>query len=137
MMPISRHARNILHSPTRSASMTVWSTPPTASRARVALIGNVSFLDANFAVELGIKECYLGHHPDARWWLPNDPDGAHEVSQTPEGHQAHYSIHLIPIPVALPRHIGPDLIPMLVLTTSRSANQICSLPYENNRAYSS
>ncbi|EJD03125.1 uncharacterized protein FOMMEDRAFT_168177, partial [Fomitiporia mediterranea MF3/22] len=78
-MPISRHTRNIRHSPTHSASMTVWSSPPAASRARVSLIGNVTFLETSFAVNSGIQDCYLEHHPDAKWWLPDDPDGAHEA----------------------------------------------------------
>ncbi|KAL5528311.1 hypothetical protein ACEPAF_7447 [Sanghuangporus sanghuang] len=77
-MPISRHTRNIVHSPSHSASMTVWSTPPAASRARVALIGNVTILDTQLAVDSGIQDCYLQQHPDARFWLPDDPDGAHE-----------------------------------------------------------
>ncbi|KAL5507160.1 hypothetical protein ACEPAH_6616 [Sanghuangporus vaninii] len=78
-MPISRHTRNIVHSPSHSASMTVWSTPPAASRARVALIGNVTILDTQLAVDSGIQDCYLQQHPDARFWLPDDPDGAHEA----------------------------------------------------------
>ncbi|KAL5523897.1 hypothetical protein ACEPAG_8070 [Sanghuangporus baumii] len=78
-MPISRHTRNIVHSPSHSASMTVWSTPPAASRARVALIGNVTILDTPLAVDSGIQDCYLQQHPDARFWLPDDPDGAHEA----------------------------------------------------------
>ncbi|KAI5123671.1 hypothetical protein M0805_001700 [Coniferiporia weirii] len=76
-MPISRHTQNILHSPTHSASMTVWSSPPAASKARVSLMGNVTFLDSRFAVDSGIRDCYLRQHPDARWWLPDDPDAAH------------------------------------------------------------
>ena len=62
--------------------MTVWSSPPAASRARVALIGNVTILDTQLAVDSGIQDCYLQQHPDARFWLPDDPDGAHEVSKT-------------------------------------------------------
>ncbi|THH07503.1 hypothetical protein EW145_g3341 [Phellinidium pouzarii] len=76
-MPISRHTQNILHSPTHSASMTVWSSPPAASRARVALMGNVTFLTSQFAIDSGIRDCYLEHHPDAKWWLPDDPDAPH------------------------------------------------------------
>lgn len=81
-MPISRHTRNILHSPSHSASLTVWSSPPGASRARVSLIGNVTFLESSFAVDSGIQDCYLAKHPDAKWWLPDDPDGAHEASES-------------------------------------------------------
>ena len=94
-MPISRHTRNIRNSPSHSASITVWTSPPAASRARVSLIGNVTFLESRFAVDSGIQDCYLGRHPvsshltgivaevehvqDARWWLPDDPDAAHTV----------------------------------------------------------
>lgn len=59
--------------------MTVWTSPPAASRARVSLIGNVTFLSSRFAEESGIKDCYLAAHRDARWWLPDDPDAAHTV----------------------------------------------------------
>ncbi|KAH8119248.1 pyridoxamine 5'-phosphate oxidase-domain-containing protein, partial [Phellopilus nigrolimitatus] len=79
-LPISRHTRNIMHSPSHSASITVGSSPPTASRARVSLMGTVTFLDSRFAVEEGIRDCYLERHPDARWWLPDDPDAAHMAS---------------------------------------------------------
>lgn len=78
-MPISRHTQNIMHSPTHSASISVWSNPPSANRARVALMGNVTFLDTKLAIETGIQDCYLQQHPDAQWWLPGDPDAAHIV----------------------------------------------------------
>jgi hypothetical protein len=44
----------------------------------VALIGNVTVFPEGAAPdEDAIKACYLSRHPDARWWLPGDPDGAH------------------------------------------------------------
>lgn len=24
-----------------------------------------------------LRECYVKYHPDAKWWLPGDPRGAH------------------------------------------------------------
>lgn len=59
--------------------MTVWSTPPAASKARVSLMGNVTMLDADLVAASGIKDCYLKRHPDAKWWLPEDPDAPHIV----------------------------------------------------------
>ncbi|KLO14605.1 hypothetical protein SCHPADRAFT_903139 [Schizopora paradoxa] len=77
LMPISRHSQNILQSPSHAASVTVWSTPPAASKARVSLVGNVTMLDAGLVAASGIQECYLQRHPDAKWWLPEDPDAPH------------------------------------------------------------
>lgn len=80
LMPISRHSQNILRSPSHAASLTVWSTPPAASKARVSLVGNVTVLEASSVVaDPGIKDCYLKRHPDAKWWLPEDPDAPHTV----------------------------------------------------------
>jgi hypothetical protein len=79
-LPISRHSQNILHSPSRAASITVASEHPRASRARVSLIGNVTILSDSDESVPDIKACYLAKHPDARWWLPGDEDGAHLVS---------------------------------------------------------
>ncbi|KZT08331.1 uncharacterized protein LAESUDRAFT_649305 [Laetiporus sulphureus 93-53] len=71
-MPISRHSQNIMASPHRSASISVTGEHPDASRARVALVGNVTiFKDINTAPDLdAIQSCYLAKHPDARRWLP-------------------------------------------------------------------
>ena len=71
-MPISRHSQNILHSPTHAASISIASEHPAASRARVALIGNVTvFTDVNTTPERErIQACYLEKHRDARWWIP-------------------------------------------------------------------
>ncbi|EKM54482.1 uncharacterized protein PHACADRAFT_258359 [Phanerochaete carnosa HHB-10118-sp] len=75
-MPISRHSQNILHSPTHAASISIGPEHPAASRARVALIGNVTiFTDLHSAPERErIEACYVAQHPDARHWLP----GPHE-----------------------------------------------------------
>ncbi|PCH43767.1 hypothetical protein WOLCODRAFT_75371, partial [Wolfiporia cocos MD-104 SS10] len=71
-MPISRHSQNVLGSPSRAASISVADEHPDASRARVALIGNVTiFEDIRSAPNVDtIQQCYLRRHPDARRWLP-------------------------------------------------------------------
>ena len=78
-LPISRHSQNILHSPSHSASVSVWSEPPSASQPRVSLMGNVTLLEDDDGEVQGLKECYLAQHKDARWWLPGDDEGAHLV----------------------------------------------------------
>ncbi|KAI0038783.1 hypothetical protein FA95DRAFT_1505060 [Auriscalpium vulgare] len=75
LLPISRHAQNILHHPAHSASLSVSSDPPDAARARVALMGDVTLLPDAAATD--VKACYLAEHPDAVEWLPGDDDGAH------------------------------------------------------------
>lgn len=79
-MPISRHSQNIMHSLNHAASITVWSSPPAASRARVSLIGNVTVLHDESAGANGIRECYVEKHPDAERWLPENQDAPHQVS---------------------------------------------------------
>lgn len=71
-MPISRHSQNVLHSPGHAASISIGSAHPAASRARVALIGNVTvFQELALTPERErIEACYIAQHPDARWWLP-------------------------------------------------------------------
>lgn len=80
-MPISRHSQNIMRSPTRTASISVWSEPPAANRARVALMGNVTvFQELDSTPDrAAIQQCYLARHPDARRWLPG-PEEPHIVS---------------------------------------------------------
>ena len=71
-LPISRHSQNIVHTEWNSASISVSSDPPAASKARVALMGNVTVfqeLDGTPNRD-GIETCYLAKHPDARRWLP-------------------------------------------------------------------
>ncbi|THH31803.1 hypothetical protein EUX98_g2394 [Antrodiella citrinella] len=72
-MPIARHSKNILASEGRVASITVAHEHPTASRARVSLMGNVTvFYNVDETPEKDmLKSCYLQNHPDARHWLPN------------------------------------------------------------------
>ncbi|KAH7929888.1 hypothetical protein BV22DRAFT_1056143 [Leucogyrophana mollusca] len=79
LMPISRHTQNILRSPGHSASISVSSDRPAASRARVSLMGTVTvFHDARGMPDReAIKLCYLAKHPDASWWLPDDDGAAH------------------------------------------------------------
>ncbi|TFY71559.1 hypothetical protein EVG20_g1445 [Dentipellis fragilis] len=77
LLPISRHSQNILKSPTHAASLSVWTNPPRASRARVSLMGNVTMLDYSDPAGAALRECYLAQHPDARWWVPGDDEGAH------------------------------------------------------------
>ncbi|KAA1470385.1 hypothetical protein DENSPDRAFT_879669 [Dentipellis sp. KUC8613] len=77
LLPISRHSQNILKSSTHAASLSVWTDPPRASRARVSLMGNVTVLDHTDPAGTAMRECYLKQHPDARWWIPGDDDGAH------------------------------------------------------------
>lgn len=45
-------------------------------------MGNVTiFKDGNHIPDADeVRRCYLEKHPDAKWWLPNDDDGAHVVS---------------------------------------------------------
>ncbi|CAL1707611.1 unnamed protein product [Somion occarium] len=71
-LPISRHSQNIIHSPTHSASISIGSEHPTASRPRVSLIGNVTvFNKLDETPNRGeIESCYIAKHPDAKWWLP-------------------------------------------------------------------
>ncbi|KAI0317175.1 pyridoxamine 5'-phosphate oxidase-domain-containing protein [Amylostereum chailletii] len=76
-LPISRHSRNILHSPTRSASISVWSDPPAAAKARVSLMGTVEIMRTDDPDGQTLKECYLNQHPDAVEWIPGDDEGAH------------------------------------------------------------
>jgi len=72
VLPISRHSQNVLHSPTHAASISIGDEHPTASRARVSLLGNITlFQDLNATPDReAIQACYLEKHPDARWWLP-------------------------------------------------------------------
>lgn len=38
------------------------------------------FKDLDAVPELDrVKSCYLAEHPDAKWWLPGDENGAHIV----------------------------------------------------------
>ncbi|KAF9010496.1 pyridoxamine 5'-phosphate oxidase-domain-containing protein [Cyathus striatus] len=78
-LPISRHSKNVLHSSRQSASISVTSEVPAASRPRVSLIGNITvFTNTSAISDLHlIKQCYLEKHPDAKWWLPDDDDAAH------------------------------------------------------------
>ncbi|KAI0344655.1 hypothetical protein BDW22DRAFT_1412427 [Trametopsis cervina] len=77
-MPISRQSQNVLKSPTSSASISILSERPAASRARVSLIGNVTvYKDLETAPDReAIQSCYLEKHPDARIWVPG-PDEPH------------------------------------------------------------
>ncbi|CCM01477.1 uncharacterized protein FIBRA_03531 [Fibroporia radiculosa] len=71
-MPISRHNQNILASPGHSASISVTSEHPDASRARVALLGNVTiFENLETVPDVDVmRSCYVAKHPDARRWVP-------------------------------------------------------------------
>ncbi|KAI0699262.1 pyridoxamine 5'-phosphate oxidase-domain-containing protein [Cytidiella melzeri] len=77
-MPISRHSQNILHSPQGSASISIWSEHPAASRARVSLMGKVTVFGdlGNTPERETIQSCYIEKHPDAKWWIPG-PDEPH------------------------------------------------------------
>ncbi|KAK0195377.1 pyridoxamine 5'-phosphate oxidase-domain-containing protein, partial [Armillaria mellea] len=78
-LPISRHSRNILASPSHLVSISITSELPAAHRPRVSLLGNVTvFTDIEGVDNLTeIKKCYLEKHPDAKRWLPGDDEGAH------------------------------------------------------------
>ncbi|KAK0485763.1 pyridoxamine 5'-phosphate oxidase-domain-containing protein [Armillaria novae-zelandiae] len=78
-LPISRHSRNILASPSHLVSISITSELPAAHKPRVSLLGNVTiFTDIEGVDNLKeIKKCYLEKHPDAKRWLPGDDDGAH------------------------------------------------------------
>ena len=82
VLPVSRHSQNILHSPVHAASITISYQHPAASHARVSLLGHVTVYQDwdNIPEEEAIKACYLGQHPDASRWLPNDDKAAHIVS---------------------------------------------------------
>jgi len=78
LMPISRHTQNILTSAAHSASITVWSSPPSASRARVSLVGNFTVFRNESPSDVDeLRECYLKSHPDAVDWLPENEEGPH------------------------------------------------------------
>ncbi|KAH7909042.1 pyridoxamine 5'-phosphate oxidase-domain-containing protein [Hygrophoropsis aurantiaca] len=79
LMPISRHSQNILKSSNHSASISVWSQRPAASRARVSLMGSVTVFEdpKSMPERQAIEACYLSKHPDASWWLPDTENGAH------------------------------------------------------------
>ncbi|KZT70976.1 hypothetical protein DAEQUDRAFT_724725 [Daedalea quercina L-15889] len=72
LMPISRMSQNILHSDSRSVSISVMDAHPDASRPRVSLIGNVTIFNDVDVIpdEAEIKDCYIAKHPDARRWVP-------------------------------------------------------------------
>ncbi|KAF9454007.1 hypothetical protein P691DRAFT_811793 [Macrolepiota fuliginosa MF-IS2] len=78
-LPISRHSRNILHTPGQATSISITSQRPLASHPRVALIGNVTIFQdiANVPDREFIQQCYLSRHPDAKGWLPDDDEAAH------------------------------------------------------------
>ncbi|KAF8894069.1 pyridoxamine 5'-phosphate oxidase-domain-containing protein [Infundibulicybe gibba] len=77
-LPISRHSQNILHSNSHSASISISSDIPAASRARVSLIGNVTIFKESVAPNVAdIRRCYLKKHPDASRWLPDDEHAPH------------------------------------------------------------
>ena len=80
-LPISRHSKNILHASSHSASISVTSAIPAASRPRVSLLGNITvFTDIhNVPDREAIQGCYLEKHRDAKWWLPDDEGAAHIV----------------------------------------------------------
>jgi len=79
ILPISTHGKNVQHSSTHSASLTITSQNPAASNARVSLIGNITVYEnaQNMSDLLFIRHCYLGKHPDAKSWLPGDDNAAH------------------------------------------------------------
>ena len=60
-----------------AASISVWSSPPSADSARVSLIGNVTIIGQTVADD--IRQCYLDTHPDAADWIPENPDAPHLV----------------------------------------------------------
>ncbi|KIJ46306.1 hypothetical protein M422DRAFT_29406 [Sphaerobolus stellatus SS14] len=77
-LPISRHSRNILASPGHTASISMWHNPsPSADQPRISLMGNVTVLRHESELSPDLKDCYLSEHPDAKWWLPEDPESAH------------------------------------------------------------
>lgn len=80
-LPISRHSKNILHASSHSASISVTSTIPAASRPRVSLLGNITVFTDIHSVpgREAIQGCYLEKHRDAKWWLPDDEGAAHVV----------------------------------------------------------
>jgi hypothetical protein len=96
-LPITRHSYNIMHSQGKEVSISIASPTPFASRPRVSLIGNITiFRDTAEVPDIEeLRQCYLGKHPDAQWWLPGDDDAAHIVSITSRNYrlQAHHSIH--------------------------------------------
>jgi len=88
LMPISRSSQNILHSDTRSVSISVADAQPDASRPRVSLIGNVTVFTDVDAIpdEEEMKTCYVSKHPDARRWIPGpgEPHVAYWARFDPE-----------------------------------------------------
>ncbi|PSR74625.1 hypothetical protein PHLCEN_2v9691 [Hermanssonia centrifuga] len=84
-MPISRHSQNIVRAPGSTASISITHAHPAASRARVALMGNVTIFHEleDTPDRDAIESCYLTKHPDARRWLPG-PEAPHILPGTPE-----------------------------------------------------
>ncbi|KIJ26515.1 hypothetical protein M422DRAFT_55483 [Sphaerobolus stellatus SS14] len=74
-LPISRHSRNIKAAPGHPASISVWHNPnPSADQPRISLMGNVTVLGHEFEIAPELRDCYLSEHPDAKWWLPDEPE---------------------------------------------------------------
>ncbi len=48
-----------------------------ASLPRLSMLGYLEEIPLQEAEETGVVKCYLGVHPDARWWLPGDRHAAH------------------------------------------------------------
>ncbi|KAI0780040.1 pyridoxamine 5'-phosphate oxidase-domain-containing protein [Fomes fomentarius] len=121
-LPISRHSQNVLLSPGRSASISVGSDHPSASKPRVSLIGNVTLFPVveHTPEHNTIQECYLAKHPDARWWLPGprephtvywarfDPHSVYYVGGFGDKHFIGY-IPIEKFQAALPADYGEDV----------------------------
>ncbi|GMK53747.1 hypothetical protein CspeluHIS016_0103330 [Cutaneotrichosporon spelunceum] len=81
-MPISLMQRNVkatggrasyaLATPRRPWSHNEYAIP------RVSFIGNLTVLeDVEEEEHERLRECFVSYHPDAKWWIPGDADGAH------------------------------------------------------------
>ncbi|KAH9949561.1 pyridoxamine 5'-phosphate oxidase-domain-containing protein [Amylocystis lapponica] len=92
LMPISRHGANILASPGRSVSITVADEHPAASRARVALIGNVTVFKelAGVPDKDALEACFLAKHPDVPRWLPGSQESHASYWATFDPHTIYY-----------------------------------------------
>ncbi|WOO77917.1 uncharacterized protein LOC62_01G001471 [Vanrija pseudolonga] len=79
--PISLMTRNIRADPHNKAAYTL-QTPlkqgvSAYGQPRVSFTGNLTFLAPDAAERKRLEECFVEYHPDAKWWVPGDPDGAH------------------------------------------------------------
>jgi hypothetical protein len=76
---IAQNGQNILKSSTHAATIIVQAPSFDVSKARVAIMGNVTLMSLSSGKT--VEECYVDRHPDAKGWIPREHGGFH-VSPT-------------------------------------------------------